>query len=148
VIRLEFICQLPTVPVLGEELRISEMLEGGFFGPDLSRNFSLSVESGNVLRIQDRGQTLEHGRWYAIANVGLDRTQHFILHFPVLMGDATGDGTVSYADLAAISSGVPTFPVGDADRRDVNGDGAILFTDLAAARSHVPTPAPPRPAGH
>ncbi len=148
IIRLQFVCDLPAEPVPGEDILVTEMLDGGFFGPDFSSRLRFSVENGNVLRIQDPGASFEHGKWYAVVNGGWSRIEYFAVHFPVLVGDVDADGRVSDADLPPLRSAVPTYRTGDADRRDLNGDRAILFSDLSTALSRIPSGHIPRPPGH
>ncbi|MEK6675611.1 MAG: right-handed parallel beta-helix repeat-containing protein [Planctomycetota bacterium] len=149
--RMTFACDI-TAPPPGKVV-ISEMLNSGQFGPDLSASFTFTVENdgqGNprVLKIQENGTVLTHGKWYDIHNLAWPGIEPFCVQYPVLVGDADNDCSVVNADLSVINSGNPCASNCD-PRKDINGDGLINGSDVKAANAHVPTFGPPaRPSGH
>jgi hypothetical protein len=69
----------------------------------------------------------------------------FILRFDVLPGDATGDGEVSLADIAATIAGGfrSTTDALYNTKNDLNADGKINVVDTVLARNHIGTTLPP-----
>ena len=147
--RLTFDGALSAAPTAGQIL-IQEMIAGGTYGPDVSANFTFTLESGGtVLKVINNANTLQHRKWYAIRNTGgWAAANAFLVQYVVQMGDANNDGRVLFTDLANINAGIPTDPAADTNRRDINADARVLFTDMAAANARIPSDLVPVPAGH
>jgi hypothetical protein len=132
---------------------IREMLDGGAFGPDLSGQFTMTVENdGNsdprILRIAENGDVLTHRTWVAIGYAGGGDIAPFELQFPVQVGDASADNRVLSSDVSVINGGIPDFSADDDERRDINGDGRILSSDVSIVNGSIPSFPVPKPAGH
>ncbi len=142
-----------SVPRPGEIL-IREMLPAGAFGPDVSNQFSFTVENNGsgqprVLRVWENGSTLRHRHWYAVANHGgWSGVSPFELQYVVQVGDASNDGQVFGFDVNVINTGIPTFAGPDDDRRDMNGDFRILAFDVSITNGSIPSPTVAKPSGH
>lgn len=130
------------------EILVQELLPGGAFGSDLSANFTFTVEPGNILKVKNNTNTLQHRKWYTIRNIGDDCITNFRFDFVVQMGDASGDGQVNFTDMANINAGIPTIGAPDSNRRDINADGNVNFTDLANTNPRIPSAAVAKPSGH
>ena len=147
--RLTFDGDLRSTPAPGE-IEINEMLPGGVFGADLSASFTIDVEGGTVLRLQDTGATLEHRKWYAIRNIGgWGAVNDFEIQYLLQMGDADENGIVISLDVGAVNSGIPCFVnCGDDNRLDIDGDGRIISLDVGVVNGHIGSFSVPKPDGH
>lgn len=109
--------------------RIVECLRGSLEGPDLSSNFSFTLEAGGtVVRIQDTsaGGCLVNRTWYVLRFVQVDNTLKTI-YIPLLVGDVDGNSVLSGSgDVSPIAAKLSS-PIlsNDADRRDVDGNMVI-----------------------
>lgn len=141
ILRLYFDVELPDIPAPGD-LKI-QMLLGGL-GPDLSADFSFSIEEdgqgrSRILRIQEDGTVLSERTWYRIRNDGTwTDVNPFSFDVAVQVGDVNNDGVVSNADVNAISAVVPMYGAADDDRRDIDGDGDVLNADFLLADERNP----------
>jgi hypothetical protein len=141
-------------PPLPGQVQIREMLPGGLFGPDLSNQFSFTVEGDvnadpRILRIWENGTSLGHRRWYAISNLGgWARVTPFELQYVVQVGDASDDGRVLAYDVSVINAGIPTFTAPDDERGDINGDGRVLAFDVSITNRSIPSFTVEKPSGH
>jgi len=137
------------------QIRIRELLPGGLFGPDLSGNFTFTVENDGgghprILRVwEDALNTTNHGTWYSVANLGdWPGVSPFQLDYQVAVGDASADGRVLAFDVSVINTGIPTFSSPDDERRDINGDGRVLAIDVSVTNGSIPYFGVPKPSGH
>ena len=152
IVRIYFDRDIP--PALPGQVQIREMLDGGLFGPDLSNQFSFTVEGDlnadpRILRIWENGTSLSHRRWYAISNLGgWPPVMPFELQYVVQVGDAGDDGQVLAYDVSVINAGIPTYAASDDERRDLNGDGRILGFDVRVANGSIPSFTVAKPSGH
>ena len=136
------------VPALNDgDIMIREMLADGAYGEDLSANFTFTAD-GNMLYIEETGSVLMHEHWYAVSSDGLGGGAGFLLHHPVMVGDANNDGRLLPNDLSLINTMVPTFSVGPESRMDINGDTRVLPNDLSLANSNIPNFGVAKPSGH
>ena len=123
------------------QVEVSELLDGGAFGSDLSTSFTFTVEEnsgGLVLRVKEAGTALRNQTWYAIRNTGgWAGVAPFQVHYLVQVGDANNDGFVSFVDLSFMNTGVGNRSANDDDRRDINGDARVLNSDLSAAWANI-----------
>jgi len=126
----------------------------GVAGPDLSDQFEFTAIDDQVglprLHIVDPVKgILQHARWYRIENAGgWAGVEPFHVDVRFMIGEFSGDGVVTFADLGAVRARVPTGPSGmnDANRRhDVNVDGVITFADMGTVNQYNPTPSFPHP---
>jgi hypothetical protein len=153
IVRLWFSGDL-LLPMTPGQILIREMLPGAVFGPDLSSQFSFTVENDGgghprILRIWENGSTLSHRHWYSIANTGgWISVLPFELQYVVQVGDASDDARVLAYDVSVINTGIPTFAAPDDERRDINGDGRILAFDVSVTNSSIPSFPVPKPSGH
>jgi hypothetical protein len=145
--RLTFAGPLGGRPTPGQVL-IQQLLPSGGFGADLSTSFSFTVEPGNILRIQDNGNSLQNGRWYAVRNTGgWTGVGAFEVDYAVVVGDADNTGLSDFADLSFIFGNL-TGAAADDDRNDVNADGFVDFADISDAFGFNGSFAPLKPTGH
>jgi len=141
------------VPQAGDVL-IREMLDGGYYGRDLSSDFTFTVEndeeqSPRILRIREKASVLAHRKWYAVRNVGSwSDLPDFIVQYLVQVGDADNDCQVLNRDIGVINPAIPSFNAADDDRRDIDGDGNILNRDVGLANQNIPSLTVPKPSGH
>lgn len=153
IVRIEFDDDI-TQPTSGQ-IRIREMLPGGLFGLDLSGAFLFDVENNGggqprILRIwEDVLNTLEHRKWYSVANLGgWAGVSPFDLLYVVQVGDANDDGRVLAFDVSVINTGIPNFAAHDDERRDINGDSRVLAFDVSVTNGSIPSFNVPKPSGH
>jgi hypothetical protein len=140
-------------PMPGQIL-IREMLPGGAYGPDISSQFSFTVENDGssrprVLRIWENGSALLHRHWYSVASTGgWSGVVPFELQYVVQVGDASDDVRVLSSDVITINGSIPDFAAPDDARRDINGDGRILGFDVSITNGSIPSLPVLKPAGH
>lgn len=142
---LSFGCPV-SAPVAGQVL-IQEILDGCNYGPDLSSSFALTVEGGNVLRIDEPDPgVLAHQTWYAVRNTGdWAGVAPFEVHFVSMVGDADNNNLINFTDVNLIlGQNGQAVPPAD-PRRDIDGNDLINFTDVNLALNRNGTGAPADP---
>lgn len=153
-IELRFECAIERPPL--DAIKVQELQPGGAFGPDLlgAGGFSFDVVEDQgvprLLQLTESGtvSAFQSGKWYAVRMPSRWRgIGPFELHFPALVGDASGDGLAVNRDVLLINSSLGQV-VSRFDRRDINGDNAITNFDVTIANSAVPARMPPKPSGH
>lgn len=140
-----------SVPAAGQ-LMIQELAAGGAFtGPDLSDQFTFTVEGGTTLRIAENGTVLANEAWYGIYNAGTwPGVGAFEMDYVVVIGDVNDSGFTNFSDLAVINQNLSGSSADD-DVYDINASGFVNFSDIAAANQFGIVPAseaPDKPDGH
>jgi hypothetical protein len=126
---------------------IQELLDDGLFGPNLAASFDVSIEGGNVVRIQDTGGNLAHRTWYAVRNINAcDAIGDFEVQLVVQVGDADGNRFVTAVDVGQVNAS-PLGLVDDDSRFDIDGNGFRTAGDVGFANAGQ-GPLPPKPSGH
>lgn len=149
VLRLTF--HVPVTQPKAGEVEIRELLPEGEVGPDLSGEFSFSLEEdGHVLRIAENGAVLRNETWYGVMNTGeWASVNAFEVDYVVIRGDANNSGSVSQLDFSAINaSTVFEADTPDDSRFDINTVGGISYTDISAASAFTNSEHPVKPDGH
>lgn len=150
VMRLTFSGPLPSTPTAAN-IEIFQLQAGGIAGPNLAANFTFTIEGGNVLRIAETATTpsvLTHRSWFGIRNNGWAGVGAFSRHWPVQVGDSTGDNRVLQADVGFVASNVACVAgCGDQNRADISGDSRVLQADAGEAASRVSSLPVAKPAG-
>ncbi len=147
VVRLTF--DNPIVAPRPGQILIQSLGAGGTFGPDLSANFTFSVEPGNVLRIRDNASTLANTTWYAIRNTGgWSGVDVFEVDYVVVIGDSDNTSLNDFADLSFTFANLTTAVVLDDNRSDVNSDTFVDFADISDAFGYNGSSVPDKPSGH
>ncbi len=145
-IRLPFDAAI-TAPTAGQVL-ISTIGAGGTFGPDLSANFTFTVQPGNVLKIVENGTVFANGTWYAIRN---NDTWPGVTNFEITYAAVTGDSDNTllndFADLSFIFGNL-TGAAADTDRSDMDASTFVDFADITFAFGFNGSIAPAKPTGH
>jgi hypothetical protein len=150
IVRLVFNCGRTDITEPGPgEVLVQQLLDDGEFAPNLSDVLLFTVEGGTTLAIEDDGQALSHGNWYAIRNTGgWSGVETFEVHLVVQVGDCNNDLMVLPNDLSCINSDIPNMSPPDDSRFEINGDGMVLPNDLSAANSFIPSMPVTKPTGH
>jgi hypothetical protein len=151
VVRLTF--SGPIVAPTAGQILIQSLGAGGTFGPDLSANFTYTVEPGNVLRIFDGvgpipGTNLANATWYAIRSTGgWPGVNPFEVDYVVVIGDSDATSLNDFADLSFVFANL-TGVAADDNPSDVNSDTFVDFADISDAFGFNGSIAPLKPGGH
>ena len=147
VLRLTFDGDI-SAPTAGQ-LMIQELAAGGAFtGPDLSDQFTYTVEGGTTLRIAETGTVLAAETWYGIYNAGTwPGVASFEMDYVVVRGDVNNSGFTNFSDLSTINQNLTGTSVDD-DVYDINASGFVNFSDISTANQSINSEAPAKPDGH
>lgn len=137
-----------SAPAAGQ-LVIQELAAGGAFtGPDLSDQFTYTVEGGTTLRIAETGTVLATETWYGIYNAGTwPGVGNFEMDYVVVRGDVNNSGFTNFSDLSTINQNL-TGTSADDDVYDINASGFVNFSDISTANQSINSEAPAKPDGH
>jgi hypothetical protein len=147
IVRIEFDSAI-VAPTPGQ-VQIRKLTDAGGCGgyeADLSASFSMTVEPGNILRIQDNAGNMAHRTWYEISVVDCgdwNDVLPFAREYVVQVGDADANRFVTAVDVGQVNAS-PLGLVADDSRFDIDGNGFRTAGDVGFANAGQ-GPLPPKP---
>ncbi|MGD2109665.1 MAG: hypothetical protein PVI86_09765, partial [Phycisphaerae bacterium] len=129
------------------DVEIVPLLAGGAFGADMSADFIMTVEPGNILKIVEDGDVFSISTWYAVRNASWSGVAPFQVDYLCLYGDVDNDRTVGGLDAGQIW-GARGPAIDECDRLDLDGDGTVGGLDAGQAWGGRGVGHPDKPDGH